>query len=108
MTPTATASSIMCVWGPLILGHAEPVVVEAIQKQATRAEALAHRPPGNRTGRNGDSRRAEHGDDRFVSTGTEATMSALRVARAFTGRKKIVKFSGCYHGHADMLLVQAG
>ena len=45
---------------------------------------------------------------RFVNSGTEATMSALRVARGFTGRRKILKFSGCYHGHADMLLVQAG
>jgi glutamate-1-semialdehyde 2,1-aminomutase len=96
-------------WGPMILGHAFPPVVEAIQKAArdsasfgasTAAEAdLAERivacfPAIEKL--------------RFVSSGTEATMSAIRLARAATGRKIIVKFEGCYHGHADGLLVKAG
>jgi glutamate-1-semialdehyde 2,1-aminomutase len=96
-------------WGPLILGHAHPRVVEAITRQArcgtsfgaptkleTRlAELIIERMPAIEM-------------IRFVNSGTEATMSALRLARAFTGRDKIIKFEGCYHGHADMLLVQAG
>jgi glutamate-1-semialdehyde 2,1-aminomutase len=96
-------------WGPMILGHAFPPVVEAIERAArgsasfgasTAAEAdLAQRiaacyPAIERM--------------RFVSSGTEATMSAIRLARAATGRKLIVKFEGCYHGHADGLLVKAG
>jgi len=96
-------------WGPMILGHAFPPVVEAIERAArksasfgasTAAEAeLAERvvacyPAIERM--------------RFVSSGTEATMSAIRLARAATGRKLIVKFEGCYHGHADGLLVKAG
>jgi glutamate-1-semialdehyde 2,1-aminomutase len=96
-------------WGPMILGHAFPPVVEAIARAArdsasfgasTAAEAeLAERvaacfPAAEKM--------------RFTSSGTEATMSALRLARAATGRKTIVKFEGCYHGHADGLLVKAG
>jgi glutamate-1-semialdehyde 2,1-aminomutase len=96
-------------WGPMILGHAFPPVVEAIERvvrdspsfgASTAAEAdLADRvtacyPAMERM--------------RFVSSGTEATMSAVRLARAVTGRKLIVKFEGCYHGHADSLLVKAG
>src|SRR5450631_3136334 len=96
-------------WGPMILGHAFPPVVEAIERSArnsasfgasTAAEAdLAERivacyPAIERL--------------RFVSSGTEATMSAIRVARAATGRKIIIKFEGNYHGHADGLLVKAG
>ncbi len=96
-------------WGPLILGHAHPEVVAAIT-EASRAGTtfgapcageveLAERVVASYPG-------AEH--VRFVSSGTEATMSAIRLARAFTGRDLIVKFSGCYHGHADHLLVAAG
>jgi glutamate-1-semialdehyde 2,1-aminomutase len=96
-------------WGPLILGHAFPSVVEAVEKanhdgasfgactpaEAELAEAvIAAFPSMDKV--------------RFVSSGTEATMSAIRLARAFTGRKYIVKFEGCYHGHADSLLVKAG
>jgi len=96
-------------WGPLILGHAAPPVLEAIQKQAIRGTSYGAPTEG-------ETALAEllvemiPGVDlvRLVSSGTEATMTALRVARAYTGRNKIVKFSGCYHGHADMLLVQAG
>ncbi len=96
-------------WGPLILGHANPTVVEALQQAATRgtsygaptaletelAELVCQLVPS-----------AEQ--VRFVNSGTEATMSVLRLARAFTGRDKIIKLQGNYHGHADFLLVQAG
>lgn len=96
-------------WGPLILGHAHPAVVEAIREQAGRGTSF-----GAPTALESDLARliieAVPSVEmvRFVSSGTEATMSALRLARAFTGRPKIVKFEGCYHGHADALLVQAG
>ena len=96
-------------WGPLILGHAHQEVVEAVEKanrdgasfgactplEADLAEAVIEAFPSiNKI--------------RFVSSGTEATMSAIRLARAFTRRKYIIKFEGCYHGHADSLLVKAG
>jgi glutamate-1-semialdehyde 2,1-aminomutase len=96
-------------WGPLILGHAPPAVVDAVSNAARRgtsygaptaletelAELVIEMVPSVEM-------------VRFVNSGTEATMSALRLARAYTGRHKIVKFEGCYHGHGDMLLVQAG
>jgi glutamate-1-semialdehyde 2,1-aminomutase len=96
-------------WGPMILGHAHPEVVRAIQEAAERgtsygastelelllAEKICGLVPSIES-------------VRLVSSGTEATMSALRLARAFTGRPVIVKFDGCYHGHADSLLVKAG
>ena len=99
----------VCSWGPLILGHAYPSVVEAVAAAARRgtsygapcegevalAERVVARVPGIEK-------------VRFVSSGTEATMSALRLARGFTGRRKFLKFEGCYHGHADALLVSAG
>ncbi|MGC8879618.1 MAG: glutamate-1-semialdehyde 2,1-aminomutase [Anaerolineae bacterium] len=96
-------------WGPLILGHAHPQVVEALKKAVERGTSY-----GAPTAL--EVRLAELIRElmpacemiRFVNSGTEATMTALRLARAFTGRDKIVKFEGCYHGHADMLLVQAG
>lgn len=96
-------------WGPMLLGHAFPPVVEAIQQAAARSASF-----GASTESEGDL--AERVIDavssieklRFVSSGTEATMSAIRLARAFTGRKYVVKFEGCYHGHADGLLVKAG
>jgi len=96
-------------WGPMILGHAHPVVLDAVRDAAAHGTSygapcalevelaervVRHFPSVERV--------------RFVSTGTEATMSALRVARGFTGRRKILKFDGCYHGHADSLLVAAG
>jgi glutamate-1-semialdehyde 2,1-aminomutase len=96
-------------WGPLILGHAQPAVVEAVQKAA--AKGLTY---GAATEAEVELARlvCQYVPSiemvRFVSSGTEATMSAIRVARGFTGRSKIVKFEGCYHGHADGLLVQAG
>ena len=96
-------------WGPLVLGHAHPKVVEALQKALPRGTSY-----GAPTAL--ESQLAELVIAtvpsiemiRFVNSGTEATMSALRLARAYTGREKIVKMAGCYHGHADMLLVQAG
>ncbi len=96
-------------WGPLILGHAHPKVVEALKKAVERGTSYGA-PTALET------RLAELIRElmpacemvRFVNSGTEATMTALRLARAFTGRDKIIKFEGCYHGHADMLLVQAG
>ena len=96
-------------WGPLILGHAHPAVVEAITAQATRGTSFGA-PTALETALAERICAAMPAVEmvRFVSSGTEATMSALRLARAATGRAKIVKFAGCYHGHADALLVQAG
>jgi glutamate-1-semialdehyde 2,1-aminomutase len=96
-------------WGPMILGHTFPPVVEAIEKAARSSASF-----GASTAAEGDL--AERVTVcfpaieklRFVSSGTEATMSAIRLARAATGRKIIIKFEGCYHGHADGLLVKAG
>ncbi len=96
-------------WGPAILGHAQPDVVRAVQEAAANglsfgaptaqeldiAELLCKLVPSME-------------QVRLVSSGTEATMSAIRLARGFTGRSKIIKFEGCYHGHADFLLVKAG
>ena len=96
-------------WGPMILGHAHPEVVAAIQQAATHgtsfgapcelevelaARICAAVPSLEKV--------------RFVNSGTEATMSAIRLARGYTGRKVVVKFDGCYHGHADSFLVKAG
>ena len=96
-------------WGPLILGHAHPRVVAALQKAAARGTSFGA-PSALELELAGLIRDAMPSLEliRFVSSGTEATMSALRVARAATGRSKVVKFVGCYHGHADLLLVQAG
>jgi glutamate-1-semialdehyde 2,1-aminomutase len=96
-------------WGPMLAGHSHPAVVKAVQKAASKAlsfgapteaevelaERLCHLVPSLEL-------------VRLVSSGTEATMTALRLARGFTGRSLIVKFEGCYHGHADALLVKAG
>ncbi|MCG6923058.1 MAG: glutamate-1-semialdehyde 2,1-aminomutase [Acidobacteria bacterium] len=96
-------------WGPMIHGHAHPAILDAVREAATSGTSfgapcalevelaervVAHVPSIEKV--------------RFVSSGTEATMSALRLARGFTGRRKILKFDGCYHGHADSLLVAAG
>ncbi len=100
---------LVCSWGPMILGHAHPAVVEAVQRAAVGglsfgaptaaeielAELIIERvAPVERV--------------RLVNSGTEATMSAVRLARGYTGRTKIIKFSGCYHGHVDALLADAG
>jgi len=96
-------------WGPLILGHAHPEVVAALQEAAALGTSYgAPCPQEVELARLVTEMMPSVEVVRFVNSGTEATMSALRLARAFTGRTKIVKFQGNYHGHADMLLVQAG
>ncbi len=96
-------------WGPLILGHAHPQVVAALQAAVARGTSYgAPSPLENELARQVMALMPNIEMVRFVNSGTEATMSALRLARAYTGRSKIVKFEGNYHGHADMLLVQAG
>jgi glutamate-1-semialdehyde 2,1-aminomutase len=99
---------LICSWGPMLLGHAHPevqaAVLEAVQRgtsygaptepEVELAEEIVSRAPVERV--------------RFVSSGTEATMSAIRLARGFTGRDVVVKFAGCYHGHVDSLLASAG
>jgi glutamate-1-semialdehyde 2,1-aminomutase len=96
-------------WGPLIAGHAHPRVVDALQEAAARGTSYgAPSPLENELARQVMRLMPNIEMIRFVNSGTEATMSALRLARAYTGRTKIVKFQGNYHGHADMLLVQAG
>ncbi|MDQ3094358.1 MAG: aminotransferase class III-fold pyridoxal phosphate-dependent enzyme, partial [Actinomycetota bacterium] len=99
---------LICSWGPLILGHAHPEVVDAVQRAVSSgtsfgtpalpevelAAEIVARTPVEQV--------------RLVSSGTEATMSAIRLARGFTGRDLVVKFAGCYHGHVDSLLVAAG
>ncbi len=96
-------------WGPLILGHAHPRVVEALRAAAERGTSFgAPSPLELDLARLVQQFFPSVEMLRFVNSGTEATMSALRLARAFTGRNKVIKFEGCYHGHADLLLVQAG
>lgn len=96
-------------WGPLILGHAHPQVVAALKKALEQGTSYGA-PTALETELAKLVKEALPSIElvRFVNSGTEATMSALRLARAFTGRDKIIKFEGCYHGHPDMLLVQAG
>src|SRR5579872_3268524 len=96
-------------WGPMILGHTYPSVVKAVTQAAQRGFSFgAPTEAENVLARMVIESVPSIEMVRFVNSGTEATMSALRLARAFTGRDKIIKFAGCYHGHADMLLVQAG
>jgi glutamate-1-semialdehyde 2,1-aminomutase len=96
-------------WGPLITGHAHPKVVEAIQQAALMGTSYgAPSPLEIELAKRVMNFMPNIEMIRFVNSGTEATMSALRLARAYTKREKIIKFDGCYHGHADMLLVQAG
>jgi glutamate-1-semialdehyde 2,1-aminomutase len=99
---------LVCSWGPMILGHRHPSVIDAVQQAVGRGTSFG--TPGA-----GEVELAELIVDRtpvqqvrLVSSGTEATMSAIRLARGFTGRPKVVKFAGCYHGHVDSLLVAAG
>lgn len=96
-------------WGPLILGHAHPEVVSAIQNQAAKGASFgAPTVSENKLAKLVMDRLPSVEMIRFVSSGTEATMSALRLARGFTGRDKILKFEGSYHGHGDSLLIKAG
>jgi glutamate-1-semialdehyde 2,1-aminomutase len=100
---------LICSWGPLIAGHAHPAVVAAITAQAQRGTSYGMPTPGE-VDLAELIRLALPSVEmlRFVSSGTEATMSALRLARAATGRDAVLKFAGCYHGHADSLLAKAG
>ena len=99
----------VCSWGPLILGHADPGVLEAVRAAAARGTSFGAPTEG-------EVELAAEVCDRFdsvemmrmVSSGTEATMSAVRLARAATGREKLIKFAGAYHGHVDGLLAEAG
>jgi len=96
-------------WGPMIVGHAHPDVVEAIKKAAENGTSFgAPTALEIELAKSVQARFPLMERVRFVNSGTEATMSAIRLARAFTRRNKIIKFEGCYHGHADSLLVKAG
>ncbi|NEM92457.1 glutamate-1-semialdehyde 2,1-aminomutase [Galbitalea soli] len=108
-------------WGPAILGHAHPAVVTAVQQAAARGLSFGASTPGETElaelvrervsvagRREGEQSRAPIEKIRMVSTGTEATMTAIRLARGFTGRELLVKFAGHYHGHSDGLLAEAG
>ena len=96
-------------WGPLVLGHAAPVVLEALRETMARGTSFGIPTGLEITLAELVRERMPHVEMmRFVSSGTEATMSALRVARAVTGRDMLLKFDGCYHGHADSFLVRAG
>jgi glutamate-1-semialdehyde 2,1-aminomutase len=98
-----------CSWGPLILGHADQRVIEAVQTALVKGTSFG--TPTRYENIMGELIIAHHryiDKLRFVSSGTEAVMSAIRLARGFTGRSKIIKFEGCYHGHSDALLVKAG
>ena len=101
-------------WGPAILGHTHPEVLEAVQQAAARGLSFGASTPAETELAELVRERVAVGDQRpigklrMVSTGTEATMTAIRLARGFTRRDKIIKFDGCYHGHVDSLLVKAG
>lgn len=96
-------------WGPAILGHADPDVVKAVQDAAVHGLSFGAPTEGEVTLAETITRLLPSIEQvRLVSSGTEATMSAIRLARGFTDRKTIIKFEGCYHGHADSLLVKAG
>ena len=100
---------LICSWGPMILGHAHLAVVEAVQRTAADGLSFGAPTPGEtELAAEIIARVAPVQRVRLVNSGTEATMSAVRLARGFTGRAKIVKFSGCYHGHVDALLADAG
>ncbi len=98
-----------CSWGPLILGHAHPAVVKAIQDTVAKGSSFG--APTRLENELAELILSHHKyveKIRFVSSGTEAAMSAIRLGRGYTGRDKIIKFEGCYHGHVDALLVKAG
>ena len=100
----------VCSWGPLILGHAHPAVVAAVER-GRRARAPASAPPPRPRSswpRRSSTRVPSVEMVRMTSSGTEAAMSAVRLARAATGREVVVKFAGAYHGHSDGLLADAG
>lgn len=99
---------LVCSWGPMLLGNAHPEIVEAVQKATTNG--LSFGAPTEAEVKIAEMivDRTSVEEVRMVNSGTEATMSAVRLARGFTGRPKIIKFDGCYHGHVDALLASAG
>ncbi|ROT33884.1 glutamate-1-semialdehyde 2,1-aminomutase [Micromonospora sp. HM5-17] len=99
---------LVCSWGPLILGHAHPEVVAAVQAAAALGTSFGTPTEGEVELAAEIVARTSVEQVRLVNSGTEATMSAIRLARGYTGRSKIVKFAGCYHGHVDALLASAG
>ncbi|MFJ6519199.1 glutamate-1-semialdehyde 2,1-aminomutase [Streptomyces filamentosus] len=100
---------LVCSWGPMILGHAHPEVTAAVQAAVVRGTSFGTPGEGEVALAEEIVARVEPVEQvRLVSSGTEATMSAIRLARGFTGRAKVVKFAGCYHGHVDALLAAAG
>jgi glutamate-1-semialdehyde 2,1-aminomutase len=103
-----TYVDLVCSWGPLILGHAHPAVVGATARAAERGTSFGAATPGEVELAEEIIARAPVEKVRLVSSGTEATMSAVRLARGWTARAKVVKFAGCYHGHVDALLAAAG
>jgi len=99
---------LVCSWGPLIVGHAHPAVVEAVTAAAAWGTSFGTPTPGEVELAELIVERTPVEKVRLVNSGTEATMSAVRLARGVTGRSKVVKFAGCYHGHVDALLASAG
>lgn len=100
---------LVCSWGPMILGHSRPEVIAAVQAAVSRGTSFGTPGEGEVALAEEMVARVEPLDQvRLVSSGTEATMSAIRLARGFTGRSKVIKFAGCYHGHVDALLAAAG
>ncbi|WP_308249805.1 glutamate-1-semialdehyde 2,1-aminomutase [Sphaerisporangium fuscum] len=99
---------LVCSWGPMILGHRHPAVVEALTEALSRGTSFGTATPGEVELAEEIVSRAPIEMVRLVNSGTEATMSAVRLARGFTGRSRVVKFAGCYHGHVDALLASAG
>ena len=99
---------LVCSWGPMILGHAHPEVVRAVQQAAGAGTSFGTPTAGEVELAEEIAARAPVDKVRLVNSGTEATMSAVRLARGFTGRQLVVKFAGCYHGHVDALLAAAG
>jgi glutamate-1-semialdehyde 2,1-aminomutase len=99
---------LVCSWGPMILGHTHPAVVAALQDAAAEGTSFGAATPREVELAEEIAARTPAEKVRLVNSGTEATMSALRLARGFTGRPLVVKFAGCYHGHVDALLAAAG
>ncbi|MFI7317647.1 glutamate-1-semialdehyde 2,1-aminomutase [Streptomyces venezuelae] len=100
---------LVCSWGPMILGHSHPEVTAAVQEAVARGTSFGTPGEGEVALAEEIVARVEPVEQvRLVSSGTEATMSAIRLARGFTGRAKVIKFAGCYHGHVDALLASAG
>src|SRR5580692_10115213 len=99
---------LVCSWGPMILGHAHPSVLAAVSAALADGTSFGTATPGEVELAEEIVARTPVEQVRLVNSGTEATMSAVRLARGFTGRSAVVKFAGCYHGHVDALLAAAG